>query len=116
MNLRIRWRTALLAICLTGSWGAFAAEPAGAPEDMMPVVPGWQAVIDDLEVLPARLLAQLPAAMRDDPLIRQEVARLALQAFTASAIKRQDDCAAISQSITPGTIGLPTKCPCKNRL
>ena len=86
MNLRIRWRTALLAICLTGSWGAFAAEPAGAPEDMMPVVPGWQAVIDDLEVLPARLLAQLPAAMRDDPLIRQEVARLALQAFTASAI------------------------------
>lgn len=90
MKSRIRWPAALLAAFLTASWSTVTAGvDEGADEtrqEVVPAVPGWHAMIDDLEGLPSRLLAQLPPSMRDDPLIRQEVARLALQAFTASAI------------------------------
>ncbi len=53
------------------------------PED----VPGWSEFVDDLRTLPDRLLAQLPASMRDDPQIQQEVARLALASLAGNALE-----------------------------
>lgn len=49
-------------------------------------VPGWDALIDSLHTLPARMLAKLPENMRNDPQIQQEIGRLALEALTSSAI------------------------------
>ncbi len=51
-----------------------------------PRVAGWDALIDSLRSLPGRMLAQLPEAMRQDARVQQEVARLALEAFTSGAI------------------------------
>lgn len=50
------------------------------------VVPGWGALIERLGSLPARMLAKLPAEQRGDPQVQQEVARLALEALTSSAL------------------------------
>lgn len=49
-------------------------------------IEGWNHFIDGVRDLPARMLAKLPEGMRDDPQIRQEVARLALAAITSSAL------------------------------
>lgn len=78
-----RLRTAIMALVLAGSGGGAMV----AAEDLAtPSVPGWEFMIDSLEALPGRLLSQLPPQMQKDPLVQQEVARLALQAFTVSAI------------------------------
>lgn len=49
-------------------------------------VPGWTDLIDELRGLPSRMLGELPAAMRDDPQVLQEVGRLALAALTSSTL------------------------------
>lgn len=49
-------------------------------------VPGWQEFIDRLATLPGRMLAKLPEAQRNDPQIRQEVARLALESLASNAL------------------------------
>jgi hypothetical protein len=49
-------------------------------------VPGWSDFLDGLRDLPERVLARLPAAQRNDPLVQAEVGRLALSAVTAAAI------------------------------
>jgi hypothetical protein len=60
---------------------AAAADPASiAP------VPGWDEAITSLRDLPQRLLARLPQPLRDDPQIRQEAARLALEALTSQGL------------------------------
>jgi hypothetical protein len=50
------------------------------------IVAGWDAFIERLRVLPARMLAKLPENPRRDPQIRQEIGRLALEALTCSAL------------------------------
>lgn len=49
-------------------------------------VAGWSELIERLRDLPDRMLAKLPESMRESALIQQEVARLALEALTSSAI------------------------------
>jgi hypothetical protein len=57
-----------------------------APPAAADGVAGWNELIDSLRDLPAHMLAKLPEEQRRDPQIQQEVGRLALAAFAASAI------------------------------
>ncbi|MCB2060425.1 MAG: DUF1214 domain-containing protein [Novosphingobium sp.] len=50
-------------------------------------VPGWQEFVDNLQSLPDRMLAKLPEEMRNDPRIRQEIARIALESLTTSTLE-----------------------------
>jgi hypothetical protein len=70
--------TALLMVAAPGM-----AQPAAAPVE---AVPGWNELVDRLRDLPARMLAKLPPAQRQDPQTQQEVARFALEAIASSAI------------------------------
>ncbi len=49
-------------------------------------IPGWNELIEGLRGLPARMLAKLPEASRNDPQIQQEIARLALSALASQTI------------------------------
>jgi hypothetical protein len=62
---------------------AQAAEPATTQTS---AVPGWNELIDRLRDLPDRLLAKLPEPLRNDPQVRQEAARVALEALGAQAL------------------------------
>lgn len=62
---------------------ATPAEPAAAQSS---AVPGWNELIDRLRDLPDRLLAKLPEPLRNDPQVRQEAARVALEALGAQAL------------------------------
>lgn len=66
--------------CLTPALAQPSVPEAGAS------VPGWDEFIGGIADLPDRMLARLPPAMREDPQIRQEAARLALEAIAASAL------------------------------
>ena len=76
---------------------AQAAGPAGvAPATAVSgsTVPGWGEFVESLRSLPDRMLARLPEAMRTDPQVQQEVARLALESLasqTISAIGQDGD-------------------------
>jgi hypothetical protein len=61
-----------------------AAEPVAPPAGS--AVPGWNELIDRLRDLPDRMLAKLPEAMRDDPQIQQEAARIALAAIGSQGL------------------------------
>jgi hypothetical protein len=75
---------AALACC---AQSAGAQTPLPAPSDAAaPAVPGWNELVDSLRDLPSRILARLPEAERQDPQVQQEVARLALEALTSSAL------------------------------
>lgn len=50
-------------------------------------IAGWQELIDVLQTLPDRMLAKMPERLRNDPQIRQEVARVALEAVVNSTIE-----------------------------
>ena len=81
--------TALLtmgATLLSACWAAKAAPPTPADPPVSGAVPGWTDFLDGLRDLPDRILARLPADQRNDPQIRQEVARLALSAIAAGTI------------------------------
>ena len=47
---------------------------------------GWNEFIECLRTLPARMLAKLPEVLRGDAQMRQEIARLALEALACSTI------------------------------
>lgn len=49
-------------------------------------IAGWNEFIDGLKGLPDRALAKLPEALRNDPQVQQEVARLILESLATSAI------------------------------
>jgi hypothetical protein len=73
----------LLPLCA----GLVQADPAtAAAAASPPAVPGWNELVDSLRELPAQMLAKLPETMRQDPQVQQEVARLALEALTASTL------------------------------
>jgi hypothetical protein len=60
---------------------------APAPVPAASQVPGWDAFVDSLRTLPERMLAKLPPSMQADPQVRQEIARLALEALATSTIE-----------------------------
>ena len=74
--------------------GALAFMPAAVRATDAPVtsppaqsaVPGWSELIAHLADLPDRMLAKLPPSMQADPQVRQEVARLALEAVTSQGL------------------------------
>tara|TARA_R110001599_G_scaffold26856_2_gene94665 strand:- start:107371 stop:108660 length:1290 start_codon:yes stop_codon:yes gene_type:complete len=55
-------------------------------EANIPPVAGWNEFVDALRDLPGKMLAKLPETQRNDPQIRQEVARLALAALGSVTI------------------------------
>lgn len=55
-------------------------------EAAIPAVPGWDVLIEGLRELPQQMLARLPEDQRNDPQVRQEVARLALNALGSVTI------------------------------
>jgi hypothetical protein len=50
------------------------------------VIPGWAEFAESVSALPARLLAKLPDSLQNDPQVRQEVARLALEGVASCAL------------------------------
>ncbi|MCW1402388.1 hypothetical protein OKA06_08635 [Novosphingobium sp. MW5] len=72
--------------------GAAAIAPLAAqaqPATTSPkgsAVPGWNELIGKLSDLPDRMLARLPEAMRRDPQVQQEVARLALESLSSQSL------------------------------
>lgn len=68
---------------------AVAAMPSGTRAQDRPPSPveGWDAFVDSLRGLPERMLAKLPEAMRNDPQIRAEIGRIALEAVASSSIE-----------------------------
>ena len=59
--------------------------PAAAPAHKT-VVAGWDDFVGKLADLPDRMLARLPEAIRNDPQVQQEVARMALEALTSQGL------------------------------
>ncbi|MBW8785812.1 MAG: hypothetical protein JF593_14455, partial [Novosphingobium sp.] len=85
MKLKNMARLAVLAgTFAAGQASAQAATPAPAPAASS--VPGWDAFIESLRTLPDRMLARLPESMRSDPQVRQEIARLALEAIASQTL------------------------------
>jgi hypothetical protein len=68
---------------------ALAALPLAARAQAVPASPveGWDGFVDSLRDLPARMLEKLPEAMRQDPQIRAEIGRIALEAVASSSIE-----------------------------
>lgn len=63
--------------------------PTESAVDLAPSPPGiagWSEFIEGIKDLPDRLLAKLPEAMRNDPQVQQEVARLILESLATSSI------------------------------
>lgn len=89
-------RTLLRPIAMLGGLLAGLATPAQAAEApaappatataAASVVPGWDDLVESLRTLPDSMLARLPEAMRADPQVRQEVARLALEALASQTL------------------------------
>ena len=62
---------------------------AGTSSDALegiPSIEGWDVMVDGLRDLPRQMLAKLPEEQRNDPQVRQEVARLALSALGSVTI------------------------------
>lgn len=76
---------ASLAALLPSASRAADAPPA-PPSAKTSAVPGWNELIGHLADLPDRMLARLPEAMRSDPQVQQEVARLALEGLVSQGI------------------------------
>jgi hypothetical protein len=72
-----------LAIALSGP---ARAQTAPAATSAIPTIPGWDALVDGLRVLPGQILAQLPPDERNDPQVRQEVGRLVLEGLAQSTL------------------------------
>ena len=78
-----RWKRSLVAAMAVMASPVQSGEPQQAGLDPPA---GWAELVENLAALPERLLAKVPAESRDDPTVRQEVARLALAALASSAL------------------------------
>jgi len=85
----MRKRIAGLAL-LAGAAAVFQSNPSRAADAQAAAtgsaVPGWNELIDHLRDLPDRMLAKLPETLRNDPQIRQEAARIALEAIGSQSL------------------------------
>lgn len=81
--MKLRQLIKPLVLALSGS--ALTAQMATAIPAEIPEIPGWDAFIEALQEMPAATLGKLPAEMREDPQVQQEVARLILQAVTMAS-------------------------------
>lgn len=79
------WPLGLAAVTFAAIPLSANAQNASAPAASS--VPGWSEFVESLRTLPDRMLAKLPEAQRNDPQVRQEVARLALEAMTSSGLE-----------------------------
>lgn len=75
------------AIALAALPLAVRAQNASSTTPEASPVPGWDEFVDSLRGLPARMLAKLPEAMQQDPQVRAEIGRLALEAVASSSIE-----------------------------
>lgn len=75
----------LAALAFTSAPLGAQAQDAAAPASTSSV-PGWSEFVESLRTLPDRMLAKLPEAQRNDPQMKQEVARLALESLASSSI------------------------------
>jgi len=76
---------ASVALALLPSVG-HAKESEGASEQASSV-PGWQEFVDSLRTLPDRMIAKLPERLQNDPQVRQEVGRVALEAIASMTLE-----------------------------
>ena len=87
MRIRRLWLIGIAALPFASL--ALAAFPIAAQAQTSaeaPAVPGWDQLVESLRTLPERMLAKLPETMRGDPQVQQEIARLALESLTTSAL------------------------------
>ena len=88
MPIRRLWPLSLAALALAAV--PFAARAAGHEHHAPAAAPapaGWSELVENLRTLPARMLAKLPEAQRNDPQIQQEVARLALETLASTTLE-----------------------------
>lgn len=88
-SIRRYWPAGLAVLALTAIPLAARAQSAAAPTSPPAAsgVAGWGEFAESLRTLPDRMLAKLPVAMRSDPQVQQEVARLALEAVATSTLE-----------------------------
>jgi hypothetical protein len=81
MSIRRSWPMGLAAMALAAlPFAAQAQSPSSA-------VAGWSEFAEAVRTLPDRMLAKLPVAMRNDPQVQQEIARLALEAMASQSLE-----------------------------
>jgi len=78
-------RKTMIALALGAASPLTAAQPAPPPPAGLTIA-GWDALVDRLRDLPPEMLAKLPASMRDDPQVQQEVGRLILASLAAHTL------------------------------
>jgi hypothetical protein len=83
MSARRLWPLGLAALALASL--PFAARAQGTP--VPAEIAGWSDFAETVRTLPGRMLAKLPASMRSDPQVQQEIARLALEAITTTTLE-----------------------------
>ncbi|MEO6717747.1 MAG: hypothetical protein ABIM50_10945 [Novosphingobium sp.] len=89
MSIRRYWPAGLAAVALA-AFPFVARAQAGSPATPQVAassVAGWGEFAESVRTLPDRMLAKLPIAMRGDPQVQQEIARLALEALTTSTLE-----------------------------
>lgn len=80
-------KTFLLCFLFIASGVAYADKKTDIiPTEEVIEIPGWLEFIDTLKYLPNEVLQQLPPDRRQDPQLKQEVARLILSAIASSSI------------------------------
>ncbi len=72
------------AMALVGGWEGKSM--AGEMMSETGTIAGWDALVDTIRTLPAKMLAKLPEAQRSDPQVQQEVARLAMAAIASQML------------------------------
>lgn len=84
MTTRRLWALAAMAIAAAAPLAAQA--PAASAPAPASSVPGWGEFVESLRTLPDRMLAKLPEDQRSDPQVRQEAARMALEALASQSL------------------------------
>jgi hypothetical protein len=90
MSIRRYWPAGLAAVALAAlpfAVRAQAGSAPAAPQAAAAGVAGWGEFAESLRTLPDRMLAKLPVAMRGNPQVQQEIARLALEAVATSTLE-----------------------------
>jgi hypothetical protein len=79
-------RLALALVSLTLAASPTARAQVSTAPQPGPTVAGWDEFAESVRTMPARMLARLPEAQRNDPQVQQEIARLALEGLAGAAL------------------------------